>query len=408
MTTVSETLAGSDPLRPAVPSRRILGATLGAHVLHDGFADLLYVLLPVWQAEFGLTLAQIGFLKTVYSGVMASLQVPAGLLAERVGERFLLAAGTVAAAIGYLLIGWSGGFFGLLVWLALGGLGASVQHPLGSSLTARAAEGPRLRTALSVYNFSGDLGKTVLPALTALLIALWQWRVATMLLGLIGLIAGAAIYRMLRGVAGPAGPRAAGVPAPPIGGLAHRAARHGFVAITAIGIVDATTRTGFLTFLPFLLTAKGADVPTIGFALALVFAGGATGKFVCGVLATRIGILRSVVLTECATSTGILALLPLPLDGSLVLLPLIGMALNGTSSVLYGTVAELVPDERRARAFGIFYTCTIGAGAIAPSLYGLFSDAAGVPTALVTVALVVLLVLPLTLTLRPALRRLAA
>jgi predicted MFS family arabinose efflux permease len=198
------------------------------------------------------------------------------------------------------------------------------------------------------------------------------------------------------------------VPAPPIGGSAHRAARHGFVAITAIGIVDATSRTGFLTFLPFLLTAKGADVPTIGFALALVFAGGATGKFVCGVLATRIGILRSVVFTECATSAGILALLPLPLDGGLILLPLIGMALNGTSSVLYGTVAELVPGERRARAFGIFYTCTIGAGAIAPVLYGLLSDAAGIPTALVTVALVVLLVLPLTLTLRPALRRLAA
>jgi MFS family permease len=408
MTTVSETLAGSDPLRPALPSRRILGATLGAHVLHDGFADLLYVLLPVWQAEFGLSLAQVGFLKTVYSGVMAGLQVPAGLFAERVGERFLLAAGTAAAAIAYLLIGWSGGFLGLIVCLALGGLGASVQHPLGSSLTARAADGPRLRTALSVYNFSGDLGKMALPALTAVLIALWQWRVATLLLGLLGLIAAAAIYRLLRGVAGTATPRAAGVPAPPIDGSAHRAARHGFLAITAIGIVDATTRTGFLTFLPFLLTAKGADVPMIGFALALVFAGGATGKFVCGVLATRIGILRSVILTECATSVGILAVLPLPLDGGLILLPLIGMALNGTSSVLYGTVAELVPGERRARAFGIFYTCTIGAGAIAPSLYGLFSDAVGVPTALVTVALVVLLVLPLTLTLRPALRRLTA
>src|SRR5258705_10104427 len=135
MTTVSESLAGSDPLRPALPSRRILGATLGAHVLHDGFADLLYVLLPVWQAEFGLTLAQVGFLKTVYSGVMASLQVPAGLLAERVGERFLLAAGTVAAAIGYLLIGWSGGFLGFVAWLGLGRLGGSVWHPPGPSLT---------------------------------------------------------------------------------------------------------------------------------------------------------------------------------------------------------------------------------------------------------------------------------
>src|SRR5438552_449458 len=180
--TTAATLTAADTRR-SPNSRRILGVTFGAHVLHDGFADLLYVLLPVWQAEFGLALAQVGFLKTVYSGVMAGLQVPAGLLAERVGERFLLAAGTAAAAIGYLLIGWSGGFLGLAACLALGGLGASVQHPLGSSLTARAAEGPRLRTALSVYNFSGDLGKMAFPTLTALLVALWQWRVATELLG---------------------------------------------------------------------------------------------------------------------------------------------------------------------------------------------------------------------------------
>ena len=384
----------------------MLGTTLGAHVLHDGFADLLYVLLPVWQAEYGLALAEIGMLKTVYSGVMAGLQVPAGLIAERFGERSLLAAGTAAAAIGYLAIGWSGGFMGLVACLALGGMGASVQHPLGSSLTARAAEGPRLRTALSIYNFSGYVGKMALPALTALLVALWQWRVATELLGLIGLAAAAAIYILLRGVGG--GKPVAMPASPAADSSAHRAARHGFLAITVIGIVDATTRTGFLTFLPFLLASKGAEVPAIGLALTLVFAGGATGKFVCGVLATRIGVLRSVIATECATSAGILALLPLPLASGLVILPLIGVALNGTSSVLYGTVAELVPGERRARAFGIFYTCTIGAGAVAPSLYGLLSDAVGVKTTLVTVALVVLLVLPLTLTLRPALRRLAA
>src|SRR5713101_6458666 len=91
--------------RFAAPERRTMAVACGAHVLHDGFADLLYVLLPVWQAEFGLALAEIGLLKTVYSGVMAGLQVPAGLIAERFGERALLAAGTAAAGIGYLLIG---------------------------------------------------------------------------------------------------------------------------------------------------------------------------------------------------------------------------------------------------------------------------------------------------------------
>ena len=58
-----------------------------------------------------------------------------------------------------------------------------------------------------------------------------------------------------------------------------------------------------------------------------------------------------------------------------MLLPVIGVALNGTSSVLYGSVPDLVAAERRARAFGIFYTGTIGAGAVAPAIYGLVGDA---------------------------------
>ena len=86
-----------------------------------------------------------------------------------------------------------------------------------------------------------------------------------------------------------------------------------------------------------------------------------------------------------------------------MLLPLVGVALNGTSSVLYGSVPDLVEPARRQRAFGIFYTGTIGAGAVSPALYGLLGDALGVPSALVVVAAVVLLTLPITLALRPAL-----
>jgi predicted MFS family arabinose efflux permease len=81
-------------------------------------------------------------------------------------------------------------------------------------------------------------------------------------------------------------------------------------------------------------------------------------------------------------------------------LPIIGVALNGTSSVLYGTVPEFVTPERRESAFGIFYTGTIGAGALSPVLYGLVGDAVSLPVAMVLVAAVVLLTLPLAWRLR--------
>ena len=173
-------------------------------------------------------------------------------------------------------------------------------------------------------------------------------------------------------------------------------------------MIDSATRMAFLTFLPFLLQMKGADLPLIGLALTLVFAGGAAGKLACGFLGERFGVLATVFLTEAMTAVGIFALLPLPLEPALVLLPVIGIALNGTSSVLYGTVPEFVAPERRARAFGIFYTGTIGAGAVSPVFYGLFSDAVGISLMMVLIAAVVLATLPLAWLLRPALRRVAA
>ena len=59
----------------------------GAHALHDGFTDLIYVMLPIWQSEFGLSFAALGLMKTVFSGTLAGFQVPSGFLAERFGAR---------------------------------------------------------------------------------------------------------------------------------------------------------------------------------------------------------------------------------------------------------------------------------------------------------------------------------
>jgi FSR family fosmidomycin resistance protein-like MFS transporter len=142
----------------------------------------------------------------------------------------------------------------------------------------------------------------------------------------------------------------------------------------------------------------------IGLALTLVFAGGAAGKLACGLLGARLGVLRTVLLTEFATAAGIVLLDPLPLNAGLASLVLIGIALNGTSSVLYGTVPELVAPDRRERAFSLFYTGTIGGGAIAPVMYGLVGDAIGPAHAMLAVAAVCLLTLPLAVALAPSLR----
>src|SRR5579863_5503413 len=391
--------------RIAAPERRTMAVACGAHVLHDGYTDLLYVLLPLWQAEFGLGYAEIGLLRAVYTGAMAGFQVPAGALAERIGGPLLLGIGTALAGVGYLIAGASTDFALLVVALIIGGAGSSTQHPIAANLVAQAFPGHRSRGALAGYNFSGDLGKMAFPAMTAGLVMLMPWRGATTVIGLIGLAVAAAILPV-RGLPG----RAALAGASENSEAVNQAAPNGrgFPLLLAIAMIDSATRMGFLTFLPFLLKMKGADLPTIGIALTRVFTGGAAGRLVCGWLGARLGVVPAVFVTEGLTAAGILALLPLPLFTGLIVLPLIGVALNGTSSVLYGTVPELVAPARRQRAFSIFYTGGIGAGALSPVLYGLVSDLIDVPIMMMLIAAVVLVTLPLSWALRPALRNIAA
>ncbi|KWZ52066.1 hypothetical protein WK57_23285 [Burkholderia ubonensis] len=383
---------GAPDAGDASTRRRSLWAACGAHAVHDGLTDVIYVLLPIWQAQFGINYAQVGLLRGAYSGMMAGFQLLASRAAGRWGRKRLLVGGTALAGLAYLVAGQAGGLAALLIALVLGGLGASTQHPLASSMVTDAYEaGGGVKEALSQYNFSGDIGKTLIPGLIGLLLTVVTWRTSATLIGLLGVVSAVLMAWLI-----PAqrAARAARKAAP--GAAAGAGSPAGLRALLATGTLDSAVRMGFLTFLPFLLKSKGAGTAGIGLALTLLFVGGAFGKLLCGYLGARIGMMKTVWLTESATSLLILFAVFAPLVAMMAMLPLLGLALNGTSSVLYGVVPELAGAGRRDQAFALFYTGTIGGGALAPVVFGRLGDVAGVPAALIALAALLLLTLPLS------------
>ncbi|KWE63579.1 hypothetical protein WM16_30040 [Burkholderia ubonensis] len=383
---------GAPDAGDASTRRRSLWAACGAHAVHDGLTDVIYVLLPIWQAQFGINYAQVGLLRGAYSGMMAGFQLLASRAAGRWGRKRLLVGGTALAGLAYLVAGQAGGLAALLIALVLGGLGASTQHPLASSMVTDAYEaGGGVKEALSQYNFSGDIGKTLIPGLIGLLLTVVTWRTSATLIGLLGVVSAVLMAWLI-----PAqhAARAARKAAP--GAAAGAGSPAGLRALLATGTLDSAVRMGFLTFLPFLLKSKGAGTAGIGLALTLLFVGGAFGKLLCGYLGARIGMMKTVWLTESATSLLILFAVFAPLVAMMAMLPLLGLALNGTSSVLYGVVPELAGAGRRDQAFALFYTGTIGGGALAPVVFGRLGDVAGVPAALLALAALLLLTLPLS------------
>ena len=299
--------------------RRSLIAACGAHAIHDGLTDVIYVLLPTWQAQFAISLTMVGLLRGAYSGMMAGFQLLASRMAGRWGRERMLIAGTALAGAAYLLAGQATGMAVLLIALLVGGLGASTQHPLASSLITDTHEaGGGVKEALAQYNFAGDIGKTLVPGAVGLLLVVVNWQASVTLIGCLGLTAALLLWWLLPTAAESAHHQNASSKS-----MVGNGSASGLRALIMTGSLDSAVRMGFLTFLPFLLKSKGAGTAGIGLALSLLFVGGAFGKLLCGYLGARIGMMKTVWITESATALLIVLSVWLPLAALLLLtLPL--------------------------------------------------------------------------------------
>ena len=380
--------------------KRTLGTCCAAHTLHDGLSDVTYVLLPLLAQTFGLSLAQVGMIRSAHRVAMASFQIPAGLIAERFGERNLLALGTLIAGIAFLALGFAPGFWAILIALFFAGVGSAVQHPLSSTIISHAYPGDGRRGALGTYNFFGDVGKFLFGGIVSLLLVFGiSWEAPVIGFGVAAILIAVAILLTVNNTHMPHAPGAS-APEKKTGGWGIRD-RRGFTALCLIEILDSSTRTGFLTFIAFVLIAKGLPEGWAVLSVPLILVGGMAGKLACGFLADRLGVVRMIVITEVATGGGILATLALPAEASFLLLPLIGVVLNGTSSVLYGTLGEYVERDRLARAFGFFYTLGSICGIAAPLGYGLLGDLHDIETAMGVMGIAIFLTVPLAALLKP-------
>ena len=274
-----------------------------------------------------------------------------------------------------------------------------MQHPLSSTIISRVFAAEGRRAALGTYNFAGDVGKFSFGAIVSLLLlAGISWQAPVLGFGVVALVAAGAVIALVANteLAAPA----AGSQKAPVAGWGIRD-RQGFTVLCLIEILDASTRAGFLTFIAFLLIAGGLSEGWAASAVPLVFVGGMAGKLACGLLAERLGVVRMIVITEVATACGIFAVLALPTVGAFLVLPLLGVVLQGTSSVLYATVGEFVEPDRLPRTFGFFYTIGSICGIVAPLGYGLLGDQFGVDTAIATMGVLILLTVPLAALLKP-------
>ena len=391
-------------LTKAPRSRRTLlfGSTM--HVWSDLFFALLVPLLPFIKEDMGLSFTQVGMLRSVFSGASAILQVPAGLLAESAGEFWMLILGNLWVSAGLVAMALSQVFLVLLFTSGFAGLGGGAQHPLASSMVSRAYDDKGRATAVGTVNFAGDLGKMLAPLAAGLSAVRFGWRDTFMIVGISGLVF-MIVSMFTRRTVDIGRPNASTSEAGETQSDEISGARlGGFITLSGVGVLDSAVRTSALVFLPFVMDAKGMGPGQISAMLFLLFGGGAIGKFVCGWLGDRMDTISLIWATKGLTALLLVASLATPGLLMAPLMVLIGIGLNGTSSVLYATVANLVPSGRRARFYGFFYTTNEIGTVAAPLAYGLVADIFSLNTTMVVMGFATAAILPASLTLRRHLR----
>ncbi len=137
--------------------------------------------------ELGVGYAALGALLGVFSIASGAGQIPAGILVDRFSGRAVLVPGIACLGAALVAAGLLGGYWPLMLMMAVAGLANSVFHPADYAImTERIGEG-FLGRAVSVHTFVGYLGWAIVPTFMTLGNAAFGWQGALIALGLLGL-----------------------------------------------------------------------------------------------------------------------------------------------------------------------------------------------------------------------------
>lgn len=376
------------------PSRRTaLGVGCTAHIVQDGLTATVFVLMPVLAQTFGLSYTQVGLIKGVKNLTQGVLEMASGLVTERLGILYTMMAGLAISGLAYIALSGANGILVITACLFFIGVGTAFQHAPASALIAN-TYGPDGRCGpLGIYNSSGDVGKLAFTGLFSLAIGAGvAWTYVSLAFGVIATgsaLAFLLIARQMGKARQTEDPTNRGN-AQGWGILDWRA----FSALFGTVFLDTMVQAGVLVFVAFLMIDKGYGLEVATFGTVLLLIGGIFGKAGCGYLANKLGVRPGFGLIQVLTAIGLALVIIAP--GWLafpILIPL-GAVVQGSSTITYAFVADLVHPDRMARGYALMYGASGLSAAAGPFAFGVIADMAGIDTAIAAMAVMSLLAIP--------------
>ncbi len=348
-----------------------------AHFGHHVAGAMLGPLMPMIKDDLHLSYSEVGLLTAAFSVTGGIAQLPAGWLADRVGNRLMILIAISGVAAGGVLVGLSHSYLGLLAFLVLTALLAGGYHPASAAAISGFVPPERRGRAMGLHLIGGTSSMLLVPLIAAPIAVAWSWHTSYVVLTIPVIALGFVLYFLLRRQAKTAATRPAAV-ASNMGGPDRINWK---VLVPFLGLSVGTSMVtqsvaGYYSVyaVDHLGIAKGAAAMLMSITPAV---GAATAVFTGG-LADRFG---------SVTILTIAGLLAAPMVYSLNLVSNLGglaavLAVGGFVNILLAPAAESflltsVPERRRATVMGFYFFANSGLAGLLTLVVGRVIDQSG-------------------------------
>ena len=361
----------------------VVGAVSGAHTLSHLYLLAYPPLFPILARHFDVTVAQLGLLVTAIYVPQLLLQLPIGVVVDRIGAKRVLVGGLLLTSLTIGLSGFAPTYTVLLACAFVSGIGQSVFHPADYALLDAVTEVHTEGKAFSVHTFGGYAGFAAAPAVIGGIAIAIDWRVALIAAGSLGVV-----YALLLAIVTPPvyartlGERTAR-DTPEIGNSIREMAAYvrqwDLLAVAIFYLVTMTALVGLQSFTTVLaVDSYGFDESLANTLLTAHLAATAVGVLVGGPLADRLPYRGVIIATFLLAAGGVAVASGLGSSasfvGPLVVFVLVGLVF-GTALPSRDKLANNTGDpESTAARFGFFFTGLSLGAVISPALLGWVID----------------------------------
>ncbi|WP_426411257.1 MFS transporter [Bradyrhizobium ganzhouense] len=379
--------------RDAEARRALWGSALGYAM--DGF-DLLILgfMLSAISKDLHLTQPQAASLVTgtLVGAVVGGLVF--GMLSDRLGRVRVLTWSIVLFAVFTGLCALAQGYWDLLAYRAVAGIGLGGEFGIGMALVAEAWPASKRARATSYVGLGWQFGVLTAALVTPVLLPIIGWR-GMFALGVFPAVVAYVIRRKLH---------------EPDVFVAHKAnAANGGSSLRALVADAETTRIGIgmiilcsvqnfgyygiMIWLPnYLSTQFGYGLTQSAVWTAVTIAGMALGIFLFGHAADRFGRRATFLTYMLGAAVMVVVYSQLTSAGALLIGgAVMGFFVNGMLGGYGALMSELYPTAARATAQNVFFNIGRAVAGFGPLVVGIVSAAYGFPTAIAGLALLYLI-----------------